>query len=197
MFDQELIISCKTSGDAAAGAQINRMKGDDYTIMDTNLPHIIMPAEKDVGFTTDGLVNIYFFHFTPSAIVVKDDSPFKTIQDLIECAKKNPGWVTMSGTGKGTTAHLVSVMFDKLVGVMTTYVPFAGTAPAATALLGSQLMASGDILPSSPSIPAPACSRSPWKSAISASPMSRPSRKLGINLPDGTYRAIAVPKLPP
>ncbi|MBZ8133844.1 tripartite tricarboxylate transporter substrate binding protein [Afifella sp. IM 167] len=143
MFGQDLVISYKEGGGGAVGwSQLNAMSDDGYTIMGVNLPHIVIqPAQKDVGYTTDGLVPIYWFHYTPDAIVVRADSDFKTLDDLIGYAKENPGRLTFSGSGKGTANHLAQVNFDKLAGIKTTYVPFKGTGAAVQALLGNQVQA--------------------------------------------------------
>ena len=81
------------------------------------------------------------FHYTPDAIVVTADSPYKTLDDLIADAKANPGEVTMSGSGKASANHLAQIKFDKMAGILTTYVPFKGTGAAVTALLGKQTKA--------------------------------------------------------
>src|SRR3546814_15430376 len=60
---------------------------------------------------------------------------------LVDYAKENPGKVTLSGSGNATSNHLAQVMFDRLAGVKTTYVPFKGTGAAVTALLGKQVAA--------------------------------------------------------
>ncbi len=80
-FGQDLVIYYKPGGGGAVGwAQLNGMAGDGYTIMGINLPHIVLqPAQKDVGYKTDDLSPIYWFHYTPDAIVVPADSPFKTL----------------------------------------------------------------------------------------------------------------------
>ncbi|MDX9860188.1 MAG: tripartite tricarboxylate transporter substrate binding protein [Rhodospirillales bacterium] len=199
MFGQDLVVSYKDGGGGAvAWAQLNGMAGDGYTIMGTNLPHIVLqPAQKEVGYTTEDLVNIHVFHYTPNAIVVKSDSPFKTLQDFIDYAKANPGKITMSGTGKGTTTHLASVTFDKMAGVKTTYVAFAGTAPAATALLGGQVVAQWGY----PTVAAQYAGTRMLAVAMDKRHSSFPDvptfKELGFNLIDGTYRGIAVPKSTP
>ena len=142
-FKQDLVISYKPGGGGAVGwASLNSLKGDGQTIMGVNLPHIIIkPAQKDVGFTTDDITSFYMFHFTPDALVVKADSPYKTLQDFIDAAKKSPGGVTLSGSGKASANHLAQIKFDKMAGIKTTYVPFKGTGAAVAALLGNQVKA--------------------------------------------------------
>ncbi len=140
---QDLVVSYKPGGGGAVGwSQLNAMPGDGYTIMGVNLPHIIVkPQQGDVGFKTDDLVPVHIFHYTPDAIVVREDSDFKTLKDLVDFAKANPKKVIFSGSGKGTANHLAQVNFDKLAGVETTYVAFKGTGAAVAALLGGQVVA--------------------------------------------------------
>lgn len=144
MFGQDLVVSYKPGGGGAVGwAQLNSMKGDGYTIMGVNLPHIVIqPLQKDVGYKTDGLAIFSMFHYTPDALVVTNDSPFKTLKDVVEYAKKNPGKLTFSGSGKGTGNHLAYVSFDGMAGIKTSYVPFKGTGASVQALLGKQVLAS-------------------------------------------------------
>ncbi|KGF70933.1 C4-dicarboxylate ABC transporter substrate-binding protein [Hoeflea sp. BAL378] len=142
-FGQDLVVSYKPGGGGAVGwAQLNSMASDGHTIMGINLPHIVIqPAEKDVGYTTEDIHTFYMFHYTPDAIVVTADSPYKTLDDLIADAKANPGAVTMAGSGKATANHLAQIRFDKLAGIKTTYVPFKGTGASTTATLGNQVKA--------------------------------------------------------
>ncbi len=142
-FGQEMVVSYQPGGGGAVGwASLNGLNGDGQTIMGVNLPHIVIkPAQKDVGFTTEGLNTFYMFHFTPDAIVVTADSPYQTLEDLVADAKANPAQVTMSGSGKASANHLAQIKFDKMAGIQTTYVPFKGTGAAVTALLGNQVKA--------------------------------------------------------
>ena len=142
-FGEDLVISYKPGGGGAVGwSQLNTMRGDGYTIMGINLPHIIIkPRQKNVGFETDEITGVYMFHYTPDALVVRADSEFQTLADLVQYAKDNPGKLTLSGSGKGTANHLAQVRFDKMAGVKTTYVSFKGTGKAVAALLGGQVKA--------------------------------------------------------
>lgn len=200
LFGQDLIISYKPGGGGAvAWAQLNSMPGDGYTIMGINLPHIIIkPRQKDVGFKTEDITGVYMFHYTPDAIVVRKDSPFKTLQDLIDYAKKNPGKVTFSGSGKGTANHLAQVNFDKLAGIETTYVAFKGTGASVQALLGEQVMGQWGYT----SVGA----KHEDKVRMLAVAMEKRHPKfpdvptfkeLGFDIVSGAYRGIAVPKSTP
>lgn len=200
IFNEDLIISYKPGGGGAVGwSQLNGMKGDGYTIMGINLPHIVIkPKQKDVGFTTEEIAGVYIFHYTPDALVVKADSPFKSLQDVIDYAKKNPGKLTSSGSGKGTANHLAQIRFDKMAGVKTTYVAFKGTGKAVTALLGDQVKAEWGYT----SVGA----KHEGKVRLLAVAMEERHPKfpdvptfkeLGFDLVSGAYRGIAVPKSTP
>lgn len=199
MFGQNLVIEYKPGGGGAvAWSQLNSMKGDGYTIMGTNLPHIVIkPLQKDVGFTTDDIVNVYMFHYTPDAIVVRKDSPFKTLQDLINYAKANPGKLIFSGSGKGTANHLAKINFDRMAGIKTTYVPFKGTGAAVTALLGKQVTAEWGYS----TVPAKYEGTRMLAVAMEKRHPLFPNvptfKELGFDLVSGAYRGIAVPKSTP
>ena len=200
LFGENLVISYKPGGGGAVGwSQLNGMKGDGYTIMGINLPHIIIkPRQKDVGFTTEDVTGVYMFHYTPDALVVTKESPFKTLQDLIDYAKENPGKLTSSGSGKGTANHLAQIRFDQMAGVKTTYVAFKGTGKAVAALLGDQVKAEWGYT----SVGA----KHEDKVRMLAVAMEKRHPKfpdvptfkeLGFDLVSGAYRGIAVPKSTP
>ena len=200
MFGEDLVISYKPGGGGAvAWAQLNGMTGDGYTIMGINLPHIsIKPLQKDVGFVTDDIVGVYMFHYTPDAIVVKNDSPFQSLQALIDHAKANPKRLTFSGSGKGTANHLAQLSFDQAAKIQTTYVPFKGTGAAVQALL------SGDVLAEWGYTSVGAKHADKVRLLAVAMEERHPSfpnvptfKELGYNIVSGAYRGIAVPKSTP
>ena len=199
-FGQDLVISYKPGGGGAVGwSQLNSAKGDGYTIMGINLPHIVVkPMQKDVGFKTDEITGVYMFHYTPDALVVHADSDFKTLQDVIDYAKANPGKLTLSGSGKGTANHLAQIRFDEMAGIKTTYVAFKGTGKAVAALLGNQVKAEWGYT----SVGA----KHEGKVRLLAVAMEERHPKfpdvptfkeLGFDLVSGAYRGIAVPKSTP
>ena len=200
MFAQDLIISYKPGGGGAVGwSQLNSMKPDGYNIMGINLPHIIIkPKQKDVGFKTDDITGIYLFHYTPDAIVVRNDSPYKTLQDLVNYGKNNPKKLTLSGSGKGTANHLAQIRFDKMAGIESTYVAFKGTGKAVTALLGGQVQAEWGYT----SVGAKHAGK--VRMLAVAMEQRHPKfpnvptfKELGYDLVSGAYRGIAVPKSTP
>ncbi|MEH6627145.1 MAG: tripartite tricarboxylate transporter substrate binding protein [Motiliproteus sp.] len=200
LFDKDLVISYKPGGGGAVGwSQLNNMKGDGYSMMGINLPHIIIkPLQKNVGFKTEDLIGVYMFHYTPDAIVVKNDSPFKTLADLVDFAKKNPARLLFSGSGKGSANHLAQVRFDNQAGVKSTYVSFKGTGKAVAALLGEQVLAEWGYT----SVGAKHEGKVRMLAVATETrhprfPKVPTFKELGYDLVSGAYRGIAVPKSTP
>ncbi len=76
---------------------------------------------------------------SPACISVKADSPFKTLKDMVEYAKANPGVVTVGHAGPGQAWHLAAASLAQKLGLKFTYVPFDGAAPTRTALVGGHI----------------------------------------------------------
>lgn len=140
---QELIIESKPgAGGALAWTQLNTFPGDGYTIMGTNLPHLVLqPLEGNVQYKTDDIVNVHFYHYTPDAIIVRNESPFRTYQDLMKAAKEQQDKMTFAGSALNSANHLAHTRLNKLMGTKTTYVPFKGTGDLVSSLLGGHVSA--------------------------------------------------------
>jgi len=141
---------------------------------------------------------VNYFHYTPDAIFVTTDSPFKTLKDLVEYAKKSPGMVTLSGSGSNSSNNLAQVRFDELAGTKTTYIPFSGTGPAVIAILGKQTVAGFNYAPSG------IAHSEKMRMLAVASERRMPAfpdvptfRELGYDLVGGAYRGLSVPKSTP
>jgi tripartite-type tricarboxylate transporter receptor subunit TctC len=197
---QDLIIQyLPGAGGASAWSGLNEYEGDGYTIMGTNLPHIVLqPLLQDPGYETDDIVNVYIFHFTPDALIVRADSPYETLEDFIEAANEAPGALTASGSGTNSANDVANQLFENETGAIVTYIPYSGTAPSVTALLGGETDAAwgyttvaagqGDQVrtlavameerhPNFPDVPT--------------------FRELGYDIVGGAYRGIAVPDSTP
>ena len=141
--DEQLIIQYMDGGGGAVGwSQLNGMDADGYTIMGTNLPHIILkPMGKDPGFKTEDIKTFYFFHYSPDALIVQNDSPHQTLEDFITAAKQSPGTITLSGSGTQSANDIANKRLESLADIKTTYIPFKGTGAAVAALMGGQVQA--------------------------------------------------------
>jgi tripartite-type tricarboxylate transporter receptor subunit TctC len=197
---QSLAIQYKPGAGGAAGwSQLNGMAGDGYTVMGTNLPHIVLqPLQKDVGYQTDDITTVFWFHYTPDALLVPADSPIKTLQDYIAAAKKAPGATTLSGSGTNSSNHLAQQQFDKMAGIKTTYVPFGGTGPSNAALLGKQVSGSWGYTTVQMSLGDQVrCLAVAMEQRHPKLPDCPTFKEQGFDLVGGAYRGVAVPKSTP
>ena len=187
------------AGGAASWAQLNGMAADGYTVMGTNLPHIILqPMQKAVGYETDDLTTVFWFHYTPDALLVTADSPHKTLKDFVAAAKGAPGRITLSGSGTNSANHLAQRQFDKMAGIKTTYVPFGGTGPSNTALLGKQVSGSWGYTTVQMQLGAQVrCLAVAMEQRHPKLPDCPTFKEQGYNLVGGAYRGVAVPKSTP
>src|SRR3954469_21885147 len=199
-FSQELVVESKAgAGGALAWSQLNGFPGDGYTIMGTNLPHLVLqPLEGNVQYATDDITNVNFFNYTPDAIVVRNESPFKTYQDFVKAAKAKPGALNLAGSGTNSANHAAHARLNELAGVKTVYVPFKGTGDLLSSLLGGHV--DGAMSYSSLAL----AQRGKTRLLGVATPQRLPYfpdvptfRELGIDWVDGAYRGIGVPKSTP
>lgn len=199
-FGQDLIVESKPgAGGALAWAQANTFPGDGYTLISTNLPHIVLqPLEGQVQYKTEDIANVHFYHYTPDAIVVRSESPFKTYQDLVAAAKAKPNEVTFAGSGTNSANHLAKERFDAVAGVQTTYVPYKGTGDLVASLIGGHVSAAMSYVTLAIS------QKGKTRMLAIATEKRHPQfpdvptfKELGVEWVDGAYRGIAVPKSTP
>jgi tripartite-type tricarboxylate transporter receptor subunit TctC len=85
----------------------------------------------------------------PLVLLVHPSLPAKTVPEFIAYAKANPGKINMASSGVGATPHVTGELFKMMAGVDLTHVPYRGSAPALTDLLGGQVQVMFDFIPSS------------------------------------------------
>lgn len=185
-------------GGAVAWSEFQRTaEPDGYSVIGVNIPHIIAQPmlRKDAGYTTDGFELIIWFHFTPNALIVKADSPFKTLDDFIAHAKKNPRAATVGGSGSFSANHLETLRLEKAADIQVTYVPHTGTGPVIPAVLGGHLTAAMGY-----SMMGVQYSEQVRVLAVAADervetlPDAPTFKELGYDIVGGAYRGVAAPK---
>ena len=199
-YNQDLIVSNKPgAGGALAWSQLNNMPGDGYTIMGVNLPHIVLqPLEPGTQFRTEDITPVYFFHYTPDALIVPVDSPYKTFAEMVKAARDKPESVSLAGSGTNSANHLAHEKLNRELGIKTLYVPFKGTGELVSAVLGNHV--SGAMSYSTLAIQQKGKMRMlavATEKRLPQFPDVPTFKELGLNWVDGAYRGIGVPKSTP
>ncbi|MGI9355651.1 MAG: Bug family tripartite tricarboxylate transporter substrate binding protein [Rhizobiaceae bacterium] len=116
----------KTGGGGAIGFnELYRSKADGYTISNVVVPNIIVTSQgKDVGYKPDEFAYIGMTEKSVGALAVSKESQFKSLTDLVDYAKKNPGKLTIAGVG--STGHSNYAEMVTALGIKATYVPISG-----------------------------------------------------------------------
>jgi tripartite-type tricarboxylate transporter receptor subunit TctC len=155
----QIIIDNKAGASGMLGPnELVNAKPDGYTLSQLTvgvmrLPHMQkMQFDPLKDFTYIACLTGYTF-----GIVVRADSPIKSIKDLVDFAKANPEKFTFGSTGNGTTPHLAVEEFAFKAGIKLQHVPFKGNADGMQALLGGHIMAHSDATGWGPHVDAGTC----------------------------------------
>ena len=184
------------AGGGLMWSQMNSLPPDGLNIVGINLPHIVFqPIEGQVSYKTEDVTPVFWFHYTPDALVVPDASPIRSFADFVKAAKADPGKISLGGSGLNSANHAAHERLNAVFGVKTTYIPFKGTGDMTTAVLGSQV--SGAM-----SYTAFAINNKGKVRALAVAMDKRhpllpdvPTfKELGVDWVDGAYRGIGVPK---
>jgi tripartite-type tricarboxylate transporter receptor subunit TctC len=143
---QQVVIENKPGAGGMLGPlELVTARPDGYTL--SQIPHgaFRIPHMQKVQFDTlrDFTWIICLTGYT-FGLVVPADSPIKSIKDLVDYAKANPGKFTYGSTGTGTSPHLAVEEFAQRAGIQLNHVPFKGNAENMQAILGGHIMAASD-----------------------------------------------------
>lgn len=150
-WGRSVVVDNKPGSGGAVGAQVvMRSAPDGYTLLHGSSGPIAIGPHLNKSVTYDPRKD-----FTPimnvagvaQAIVVRSDSKFRTIQELIGAARATPGKLNYGSGGTGSTQHMTGELFKQRAGVNIVHIPYKGAAPAYTDLLGGQLDMVVDSLP--------------------------------------------------
>ena len=108
----------------------SKAKKNGYELAAYNVPHFIAQSIVfKTKYNIDNLEPIANWGADPAVLIVGKDSPFNTLEDLMNYAKENPGKVTFSGAGLYVGHHIAYLQFAKASGLKLTYVPHKGRHP--------------------------------------------------------------------
>jgi tripartite-type tricarboxylate transporter receptor subunit TctC len=144
---QAVLVENKPGDNGMLGpAQMSRLaKADGYTVSQLPVTAFRLPHQRVVEWNplTDFTYIIGITGYT-FGVVVRADSPYKTLADLIDYARAHPGQVSYATPGTGSSPHLLVEQIADKAGVRLLHVPFKGYAEGAQALLGGHVVAHAD-----------------------------------------------------
>jgi tripartite-type tricarboxylate transporter receptor subunit TctC len=140
---QTIIVDNKAGGGGNIGTDmIGRAKPDGYTIGMGNFAPMAVNQSlfKKLSFDpANDLVPILLLERGPLVLMVRNDSPYKSVKDLVAAAKAAPGKLAYASGGIGGTHHLSGALFEAVAGVDMVHVPYKSGSAAATDLMGGQV----------------------------------------------------------
>ncbi|HUN70242.1 MAG TPA: tripartite tricarboxylate transporter substrate binding protein [Burkholderiales bacterium] len=140
---QPILIEAKPGANGTIGtAYVAKAAPDGYTILLSHLgPTAISPAlQKDLPY--DSLKDfepISQVVAGPTLLVVRNDLPAHNVKELVAYAKANPGKLSYGSVGVGSTTHLAGELLNMLAGIDTVHIPYKGSTPILTDLMGSRV----------------------------------------------------------
>jgi len=153
---QQFVPINKPGGAFTVGTDfVARAKKDGYTLVYTNNPAIVygrILTPEAVNYDPDKDLDPLGLHvFFAHSLAVQETSPWKTFNEFIDYAKKNPNKIRYSTPGIGSTSHFNMEIIQSLTGAQFTHVPFKSGEAVITALLGGHVEATFDAISSRPS----------------------------------------------
>ena len=145
LLGQAVIIENKPGANAALGADyVAKAKPDGYTLFFTTSGAVAVNPHMRPDLPYDpvrDLAPVSLLVNTMEVLVVKADSPIKSVGDLIALAKSSPNGIVMASTGIGSPPHLALELIKGATGVNIVHVPYRGAAQAVTDVIGGQVLA--------------------------------------------------------
>jgi tripartite-type tricarboxylate transporter receptor subunit TctC len=149
MWNTQILVENKAGASGTIAAEyVAKQPGDGTVLHMAHInSHAIVPglmklnydAEKD--FQPIALVGV-----TPNLLICNEHQPAKTVKDLVDLCKKNPGKISFGSAGNGSAQHLALEMFMLQAGVKAIHVPYKGSGPMLTDLIGGQIQYSFDTM---------------------------------------------------
>jgi tripartite-type tricarboxylate transporter receptor subunit TctC len=127
------------AGGIVGTEQAARALPDGYTLYTGGTALVVTPLLGKVAYSARDFAPISRLASVPFILVVHPTMPVKSLSDLIALARSSPGKINYASTGNGTTPHLTTELFKQAAKIEITHVPYKGSGPALTDLLGGHV----------------------------------------------------------
>jgi tripartite-type tricarboxylate transporter receptor subunit TctC len=187
------------AGGGLMWAQMNQLPADGLNVVGVNLPHIVFqPLEGQVQYKTEDIVPVYWFHYTPDILVVREQSPIKTFSEFVAAARKEPAKISLGGSGLNSANHAAHERMNAAFGVKTTYIPFKGTGEMSTSVIAGHvdgaMTYTAFAINNKGKVRALAVAMDKRHPLLPDVPTFK---ELGVDWVDGAYRGIGMPRSTP
>jgi tripartite-type tricarboxylate transporter receptor subunit TctC len=138
---QQFIVENRPGAGGNIGAEaVAKSPGDGYTLLVATTAHAINPSLfKNLGYNlTKDFAPVSQLTGGPLVIVANPSVPAKNVQELIALAKAKPGTLNYASSGNGQSTHLSAELFGTMAGIKMNHIPYKGSAPALTDVMGGQ-----------------------------------------------------------
>ena len=149
-WGQPAVVENKPGGNTLIGSDfVAKSAPDGYTLLVVAFPFSVVPSLfKTMPYdTVKDFAPVILAATSPNLLVVNPQLPVKSVGELVALAKAKPGTLSYASTGNGSSNHISMELFKTLAGVDIVHIPYKGSAPAVTDLLGGQVMLMFDNVP--------------------------------------------------
>ena len=150
MWNVTVLVENKAGASGVIAADyVAKQPADGNTLLMAHInSHAIAPAliaKMNYNAVTD-FSPISMVGITPNLLICNEKQPARTVKDLVELCKKNPGQISFGSAGNGSAQHLALEMFKLAAGIEALHVPYKGSGPMLTDLIGGQINYSFDTM---------------------------------------------------
>ena len=137
----QVVVENRPGGGTLVGTEmVARAEPDGNTVLLAGSSFAVNPAlKRGSEDLMASFAPVCYLASTPMVMVVKADSPYRTLDDLLSAARAKPGELSLASGGPGSSLHVSFEVVKRAAKVEMTYVPFGGTAPSINALMGGHV----------------------------------------------------------